>query len=148
MPSRIDIPLSINTNSPPALKSDLDRLVNEIDRWTRNLPNEYVERDRSASRGTITAVGFGVVNRLGPLDGEILNVQLPRPDPKNGGRRLVVVRATTTGMAVLRAVGCTINGAAYFGLRSHVHFVDVLFDGENYFTDDPGAVGWDGTVTP
>lgn len=148
MAGRADIPLAFNVEPKEALKRDLERFASGIDALVRNLPADYVERNKSATRAVITSAAFGQVNRAGPRNGETQRIQLPRPDLKNTGREIMVSRTTTTGTVILDAIGCLVNGSASFGMRQHIHFVRLMFDGENYYTNDPGCVGWDGTVTP
>lgn len=143
MPAKIIIPL-VFQGAEAVLKRELERLADGIYRWTQDADLRYEPRPTVSPisiSGTIYAA-FDVITRVQPLDEETVTVQLPRPDARNGGRRLFVQRLNTAGAIVLSPLDCTVNSYDRLVLSALPGLVTVRFDGENYYTDAPGCADW------
>lgn len=135
-----DIPLEF-PGAPEGLRRDLDRLGSGLDRFFRELPLKYRPRWRYelpiATSNTFAA--FDTVTRVAPLEGGTVVVQLPRANPKDGGRELRVQRMNTEGIIYLFPPDAEINGAARYHMLNSIGFVTVQWDGAGYYTEHPGA---------
>lgn len=125
------------------LKRELERFAAALYKYTQDADIRYEPRptvSRLYDSGTATlSAAFDVITRVAPQASAVVTVQLPRPDPKNGGRRVIVQRANTSGAIVLSPLGCTINGYDRLLIAALPHYITARFDGENYFTDLPGC---------
>ena len=149
-----DIPLHFpSAADKPELKRDLERLANGVAAQAKSAQQRFSSNfDVSAPQVSDCAASFGQITRIGTLGASALvNVQLPPPDPKNGGKQLGVQRTTASGTVYLRPVGknaagenVTINGRASLMLLGSVLLTTVTFDGQHYYADNPGAVPWGG----
>jgi hypothetical protein len=143
--SPLQIPTTFHPDQPGQLKTELERLSNGLDRYARDLALEVESRPmvRKPELAS-TFAAFGALTRIRPADGQTIVTQLPAADPRNGGKVLRVLRLSSTGVVYLRPIDCLINGRDDYLMTCDVGFVTVLFDGENYYTDVPGAVPWSG----
>lgn len=143
MPAKIDIPLAFRA-AESALKIELERFAGGIYRYTQDAAL-FFEPKPTVSKiyetGTISAA-FDAITRVAPRADETVTVQLPRPDSKQGGRRLFVQRMNTLGAIVLSPLGCTVNTYDRIVLSALPGYITARFDGENYFTDLPGCADW------
>ena len=122
---------------PDELKTALDRQGADLRDKLQNLQNVYAERFgvQAVVKSGAQAAAFGQMMRVQLESGGTMSVLLPRPDPKNGGRLIGVLRLATAGTVTLLAVGCNINGStASVTLPAKVGLSIITFDGSNYFT--------------
>lgn len=140
MPAKIDIPL-VFPAAEGALKRELERLASAVYKYTQDADIRYEPRpsiSKVYTSGTIAAA-FDVITRVSPATGETVTVQLPRPDPRNGGRRVIVQRMTTVGAIVISPIDCSVNSYDRYIMTNAPGYVTARFDSENYFTDLPGC---------
>ncbi len=92
MPSPLNIPKTFSTE-PDALKRELERQAQELDRYLREQANSavYVPQLSQPNPGFLA---FGQMARVDVPDGSTLVMQLPQPNPAmigwtkpSGGRR-------------------------------------------------------------
>ncbi len=134
MPSPLNIPKTFTTDDALRLKSELERLSQEIDLYLRGLTATNIPLSQLNS----PMLAFDQVARVNVTDGSALVLKLPRPDPKNIGRKCGIRRSSTTGEVLIYAVGCLVGGAERYRMANDVHFVEFLFDGD-YFPSRAGG---------
>ena len=148
MGAQSSIPLTYDTENPEALKRELERLSSSLTAYFGGLtgsPHAAVVQPRLRALPLNTPkAAFGFITPVAlPNTDDVLDIALPRPDPRNGGLSLVVTRSATTGTIHLSAPGCLVNGVALATLVNSIGFYEVLFDGTNYYTAPGGtAVEW------
>lgn len=136
MPSPLNIPKTFSTE-PAALKRELERQSQELDRYLREQANStvYVPALSLVNPGFLA---FGQMARVDVPDGLTLVMQLPQPNPAMIGKRCGVRRSSITGEVLIYAVGCLVSGQERYRLANDIHFVEFLFDG-NYFPSRAGG---------
>lgn len=144
MAAQNGIPLTWNVENPVQLKRDLDRLSSVLAAYHATLtgqPHAAQVQARlqmlplntpKASFGFITPVSLAKTT-------DVLNIALPRPDPRNAGLIFAIRRSSTVGTIILSAAGCLANGFTDVELSSEIACTVGLFDGENYYFP-PGSV--------
>lgn len=137
MASPLAIPQRFTTDDATKLKEELERMSQELDRYLRSLVDTTVAVP-ALTRQNQQFLAFGQVVRVDVADGATLNLQLPRPDPKNIGKKCGIRRASTTGEVLIYAVDCLVSGAERYRLANDIHFVEFLFDGD-YFPSRAGG---------
>lgn len=139
MPSPINLPKVFNTKDPAQLRSDIERLVQELEKYLRGLDDRYEQIPTSAPiNNPVLAVDrLSVVN---VPDGFVLNMALPQPNTKLIGRKCTIARLSTTGDVVAYATGCLVSGRTRYRLLAEVHFVEFIFDGAGWSASRTGGV--------
>ncbi len=142
MAAQVSIPLTY-PEDPKLLRRELERQAASLSTYFSGITGQahagvvarrYVKRkvnDTTAAFWQITPVSL-------PNTTDVLDISLPRPDVRNAGLELVIIRQTTTGTVNLSSPGCTVNGVTIATLVNDLGFYPVMFDGENYYTL-PGA---------
>jgi hypothetical protein len=140
-----DIPLRYRTSTPADLATDLGRLATAIATWARELPSP---RDALPDVGELEKDGatlsYGLMARVAPRDGQWMQLRLPVPNPRDGGRSLQVARLTDVGAVeiITSKPGCTVNGYDRIMLLGSVGITTISTDGANFFMDNAGALNW------
>lgn len=142
MGKKLDIPLQFTPGDPVALKRDLERFATAMDGYTRtDAPAEFVAAPTPGRNGVLS---FDMLTRVSLVIGDVLALQLPQPDVKNGGRTLYVKRETTGGTCTIRGVGALINGRATKLLPAQPGLYSIYFDGTNFYSTPALAADWGG----
>ncbi len=141
MGSKLDIPSVYNPADPAALKRDLERFATAVDSYTRNADKLFTPKPGNAPSSTLS---FDNVTRVSLLIGDVLTLQLPQPDVKNGGRTLYIKRETAGGTVNINGVGCLINGRSSKVLPNAPGMYSIYFDATNYYSSPQFATGWGG----
>ena len=124
MPATISIPLTFTTDDPARLRADLERFAQAVDLYTRGAAELFAPRLKAIAQLNPTSLSFGMVGRVNLIDGDTLNIALPRANAKDIGRRCGVLRASGTGIVVLHAAVGTVAGATTLGaLQARVNQV-------------------------
>ena len=139
MASPLNIPKTFTTADVVALKGELERMSQELDRYLRSLVDTTVAVP-VATKPNQAFLAFGQVVRVDVTDGSTLSMQLPRPDPAQIGKKCAVRRSSTTGEVLVYAVGCLVGGAERYRLANDIHFVEFLFDGDYFPSRSGGGV--------
>lgn len=143
MRSVAEIPLSFRTEDPKMLREDLERQATILRPYFGSLTGAQhtaVVQKRFLNRPINDAKAvFGEVCRVSLVEGQVLKIALPPPDPKNAGLLIGVRRKTSAGQAFLSAPGCLVSGFSVGKLTSAVCFVLIEFDGEDYYAS-PGGI--------
>ena len=143
MGTKLDIPSVFSPGDPVALKRDLERFASAVDGYVRaGAPISFVAAPQPVDRVGILA--FGAVTRVALASGETLALQLPQPDPANGGKFLYLKQETITGTCTIRGVGALINGRATKLLPAAPGLYTIYFDGMNYYSSPQLAADWGG----
>ena len=142
MATQQDIPLSFDTSDPVKLRQDLERMAATLRPYFGALTGRQsaaVVQKRLVNRPVNDPVAvFGEVCRVALVEGQILKIALPRPDPANAGLLIGIRRSTQTGNVFLSSPNCTINGLDIARLTNAISFTLIEFDGENYYST-PGS---------
>lgn len=144
MGSKVDIPLVYNVRDPDALKRDLERFATGVDQFAKNAALTLEPVPAVNKLDLAPKLAFGTITKVAPTVGTPLLLQLPQPDPKDGGRHLTIERTNTLGTAYVLAIGCLVNGLASGLLPSALGFYDILFDGQDYYCSPQLAMDWGG----
>jgi hypothetical protein len=144
MGAKVDIPLVYNVTDPKTLKRDLERLASGVDAYTRNAVSVFEPLPSVNQVDLAPKLAFGTITKVSPVVGTPLILQLPQPDPTNGGRKLLIERTGTLGTAYVLAIGCLVNGLSQGLLPSAIGLYEFAFDGQNYFSNPQLAVDWGG----
>lgn len=147
MATQQDIPLSFRTDDPRMLREDLERMASTLRPYfsamTGRQSASVVQKRFVNLEINATKASFGFVCRVSLIDGQVLKIALPPPDPANAGLLIGIVRKTSGGQAFLSAPGCAVNGLAIARLTNAPSFVLCEFDGEDYYTTPGGtAIGF------
>lgn len=137
MPSSLDLPRKFTTEDPVALKRELERMTQSLDRYLRDLQivNQTVPLVTKLNPDALT---FGQISPVVARDGQTVVVQLPRPSPENLGRRCALARATKDGEILVVAVDCLVAGSAVYRVANDIQLVEFVFLG-GYFPTRFGA---------
>lgn len=139
MPSPINLPKVFNTDDPKRLRSDLERLVQETEKYLRGLDDKYAQIPTSAPiNNPVLAVDRMSV--VSVPDGLVLNMVLPQPNTKNIGKKCTVARLSTSGDVAVYASGCLISGRTRYRLAAEVHFVEFIYDGAGWSASRTGGL--------
>ncbi len=142
MGTKLDIPLVFTPSDTATLKRDLERFAKAVDGYTReSAPAAFVAAPQPGRLGVLS---FDMVTRVALATGDVLTLQLPQPDTKNGGRVIYVKRETTVGTCTLRGVGALLNGRATALLPAQPGLYGIYFDGANYYSQQALAADWGG----
>lgn len=144
MSTQQDIPLSFRTDDPRMLREDLERQAAILRPYFSVLSGRQsaaIVQKRFVNRPVNdTKAAFGEVCRVALVDGQVLKIEFPPPDPRNAGLLIGIRRKTATGQVFLAAPECTVNGLDIARLTSAPSFVLIEFDGEDYYTSPGGTV--------
>lgn len=135
-------PVLVYSTDDKQLKSDLERNAKALRDYSLSL---RAQAQPLLDNAPANVLSFDHVTRVSLALGDVLQLQLPQPDVKNGNRTLYVKRETTTGTCYLRAVGCLLNGHATQTLPAALGLYGIFFDSANYFSLRPLATDWSGT---
>lgn len=141
----LKIPYELDTSSG-TLQRELDRLVTGLYDYAesvRQLNDVKPEITRSIVRSGTCAAAYDTLLRVQPFDDTTVTVQLPRPNTKEGGLTLRVARLNYAGAIVLTPIGdALINEAPQLVMYATPGLIEVLFDGQNFYSDYQGAFAW------
>lgn len=143
MAARIDIPLTFPDGAPPPLKRDLERLARGVYEYAQAAPRLFAARPAPQAQ-TQAALAFDATVPFSLLDGDGVKVALPRPKTENGGRKCGLIRKSSTGVILVFALGCMIDGADRYRLSHAIGYTGFFFDGENYWSSRAGVAEWGG----
>ena len=135
-------PVLVYSAEPAALKTDLERNAKALRDYSLALVKTAQPLPDNA-RANVLA--FDNVTRVAMQLGDVLTLQLPQPDTKNGNRQILIKRETLVGTCVIKAVGCLLNGHASQTLPAEPGVYAIFFDSANYYSLRPLAVDWSGT---
>ena len=143
MRTQQEIPASFRTGDPKMLQEDLERMASTLRPYFSALSGRQsasVVQKRFVNRPlNDTKAAFGEVCRVSLVEGQVLKIALPPPDPANAGLLIGIRRKTSAGNVFLSSPGCLIGGFDIAKLTNGVCFVLVEFDGEDYYPS-PGGV--------
>jgi hypothetical protein len=147
MATQRSIPLAFHTDNPAALKRELEEMASVLAPYFSALSGAQhtsVVQKRFSNRPiNSTTAAFGEVCRISLVEGQVLKIALPPPDPRNAGLLIGIRRKTAEGQVFLSSPGCTVNGLDIAKLTSAPSFVLIEFDGEDYYTTPGGtAIGF------
>jgi hypothetical protein len=139
-----EIPLSFPTDDPVRLRESLERMSATLRPYFSALTgkqNTAVVQKRFVNRPlNDTKAAFGEVCRFSLVEGQIIKVSLPPPDPANAGLLIGVRRKTSFGQVFFSSPGCLIGGFTIGRLTSAAgSFTLIEFDGEDYYAS-PGGI--------
>jgi len=137
------VPLRYSTRSIEELAKDMERAAVALTTWAKGLPSPT---DALPIIGPLAATGatlaFGQTARVSPREGEQITLFLPRPDSRNGGRTVGVMRLAALGAVEIVATDCTVNGLEHIYLLGDVGLTSIQFDGGDYFMSNAGSLPW------
>lgn len=139
MPSAIDIPQRFTTEDPARLKSELERMAQALDLFTRQGLELYAPRYTALPSINPTALVVGRVARVNLIDGDLLRLQMPPPDRKNFGKKCAILRETTTGNVLIFGGPALVGGADRYQLANDIHFVEFLLDDGDWYPSRAGG---------
>lgn len=147
MRPNVEIPLSFRTDDPRLLREDLSSMASTLRPYFSALTGgqsaAVVQKRFQNLAINSTKASFGFVCRISLVDGQVLKIALPPPDPANAGLLIGFSRKTSGGHVFLSSPGCTVNGLTIARLTSAPSFVLCEFDGEDYLTTPGGtAIGF------
>lgn len=142
-----EIPLAFHTEDPIRLKQELESQAATLRPYFSAQTGRQsiaVVQKRFVNRPlNDTKAAFGEVCRVSLVDGQVLKIALPPPDPANAGLLIGIRRKTAAGQVFLSSPGCTVNGLTIVRLTNAACFVLIEFDGEDYYTAPGGtAIGF------
>lgn len=141
MAAKILTSLTFQGKTIEELRRECSEFSQNLYDFVNGLVRDFAARPRVSDLNP-AAIGFGQMAKFSLAFGQILDVQLPRPNPLNGGLMIHVVRVTATGTIVLHAVDCLINGFDSAWLPASVGLHVIAFDGENYYSAPALARDW------
>lgn len=142
MAAKIITTLSFRATTLDELKRELTEFAGDLYDFATNLARTYAARP-SVSPLNPTALGFGQLHKFDLNFGDILDVQLPRPNPLNGGLTIHISRVTAFGSIVIHAIdGSLLNGREFLRLPAAPGLYVITFDSENYSSSPALAMDW------
>jgi hypothetical protein len=140
MPSKRDIPQRFTTENPVALKSELERLAQALDIYTRQLdglvkqtPTKDIDSSRSLAYGRAVRVP-------GRLTGTYLELTLPPPAREDIGKRCAVLRSGLDGTITVVGVGALVGGYSTYTMTNDAHFVEFFLGNDlNFYPSHAGG---------
>jgi hypothetical protein len=142
--SVLNIPRSFDPNNAAKLKHDLERMATSLDEYTRKQSaktEQVLDISEVTANGPVVAE-FGRMTRVAPADGYVVVARLPLPERVNGGKTLAIARLVTTGSVLIVPSGALINGMSRVLMVNSISVVYVVFDGQNYFTENGTSIPW------
>ena len=139
MPAQLAIPLRFDVKDPEKLRSDLERLAQALDVWTRGASEIFAPRLTAIATVNPTSLSFGMVGRFNLIDGDEVNVQLPPPERKNFGKRCAMLRETMPGIIRIRAPDALIGGDDVYQMANDIHIVEFVLDDGDWYPTRAGA---------
>lgn len=141
--SQAEIPLSFRTHDPKMLREDLERQAATLRPYFGSLTGKQstavVQKRFTFRPVNDTKAVFGEICRVSLVEGQVLKIQLPPPDPANAGLLIGIQRKTSTGNVYLSSPGGLIGGFDIARLTSGVCFGIIEHDGEDYYPA-PGLI--------
>ena len=133
-------PLRIVSSEPESLRRDLEQTNKGITDWARSLPDSTNALPGVGKLGS-GLLAFGQLARVAPVDGETIQLALPKPDSTQGGKSLSIARLTTTGLVFVNAPpGSRIDGVRRVQLYSSVRMTTIWYDGASDYVSDGTAL--------
>lgn len=134
----LDIPRTVNTGNKGADR-DIQRISHAVSSLASTVGAQaqvtQKTADVPATNGNVDA-SFGGMVRVSPGSSSTVYVLLPRPQPSDAGKAIMVVRRASGGTVKVSAPSADINGASSLTLGAAVGAVIILCDGEDYYTAD------------
>jgi hypothetical protein len=134
----IDLPTTFGGQMDPQLKRDLERLANGLSQYLKDATIVFVPRWKNGGLNP-TAAQFGVAVVINLIDGQEHDFQLPRPTTLDGGKELLIIRQTATGIARAHPVGCEVDGEDVYQLPNAPGAYRLFFDGTNFWSYRQGV---------
>lgn len=122
----------------PQLKRDLERLANGLSQYLKEASIVFVPRWQNGGINPVAAQ-FGVAVVINLVAGQEHNFQLPRPNTQDGGRELLIIRQTTTGLAKGHPVGCSVDGEEVYQVPNAPGAYRLYFDGTDFWSYRQGV---------
>lgn len=141
MAAKIFTALTFRATTLPELLRELSDFSSNLYAFAGNLVREYTARPTVTPLNP-TTLGFGQLHKYSLNAGDILDAQLPRPNPLNGGLFVHIARSSLTGIVVIHAVDCLINGRESLRLPAAPGLYIIGFDGENFYSAPALAMDW------
>jgi hypothetical protein len=135
----IDLPTTFAGQMDPALKRDLERLAGGLSQYLKDAEIVFVPRWKTTGEINPSAAQFGVATVINLVSGASHDFQLPRPKTQDGGRELLIIRQTATGIARAHPVGCTVDGEDVYQLPNAPGAYRLFFDGTNFWSYRQGV---------
>lgn len=142
MAAKIFTTLTFRATTLPDLLRELTDFAGNLYEFAGNLVRDFAARPTVVSGLNPTALGFGQLHKFTLNAGEIVDTQLPRPNPLNGGLAIHITRSALTGIVVIHAVDCLVNGRSSLRLPAAPGLYLIMFDGENYYSAPALAMDW------
>jgi hypothetical protein len=139
MPAQVFIPNRFPTESPAALRTELERFAQSMDSYTRGAPELFAPRLAAFPAVNSTKLVLGQIVRVSLADGESLRLQLPPPERKNFGKKCTLLRTATTGLVQVFGGSALVGGQSVYQMANDIHFVEFLLDDGNYYPSRAGA---------
>jgi hypothetical protein len=133
----IDLPLTF-PGADAALRRDLERLAAGLDRYLKDASIVFVPRWANGAINP-TSAQFGVAVVINLTSTQEHDFTLPRPNVADGGRELLIIRQTATGVARAHPVGCTVDAEDVYQLPNAPGAYRLFFDGTNFWSYRQGA---------
>lgn len=139
MPSVLDLPRRFSVDKPEQLRTELERLAQSLDVYTRQGLELFAPRYTALPSLNPTALVIGRVARVNLVDGDYLRVQMPPPDRENFGKRCAVLRETLAGNVLIFGGPALIAGASRYQMTNDIHYVEFLLDNGNWYPSRAGG---------
>lgn len=142
MAAKIITSLAFRASTLEGLKGELTTFAGNLYDFAGNLVREFAARP-SVSPLNPTTLAFGRLHKFTLDAADILDVQLPRPDPLNGGLMIHITRSSKDGIIVIHATdGSLLNGRESLRLPAAPGMYFIGFDSENYYSAPSLAMDW------
>lgn len=137
------IPVRYRSSSVEDLAKDMERMATTLVAFHRAQPSP---NDSLPLVGPVSVDGatlaFGQAARVSPREDEQITLFLPRPDSRNGGRTIGVMRLSRLGAVQIVATDCEVNGLEHVYLLGDIGLTTIQFDGADYFMSNSGSLPW------
>lgn len=137
--SNAEIPL-IFPAAPAGLRSDLERLAGGVQAFLKNAPNLFAPRWQRVKGLNPRAATFGFAAHFVLVEDQEIDFDFPRPNVLDGGKELLVIRRTDTGILRAHGVGCNIDDAGTYIFPAEPRAYRFFFDGEQFWSYERSAV--------
>jgi hypothetical protein len=144
MGAQTDLPSTFHTDDPAMLKRELERVTSSLEAYLGGItghPHAAVVQRRFTKRPlNDTKAAFWQITPVALVNStDVHRISLPRPDPRNAGLVVAILRKSAAGTINLSAPDATVNGFAMVELSAAVGMYIGWFDGEDYYFP-PGNV--------
>lgn len=133
----VDLPLTF-PGADRALRGDLERLASGLAQYLKDASIVFVPRWKNGGINP-AAASFGVAVVISLVDGQSHDFTLPRPNTLDGGKEILIVRQTATGIARAHPVGCTVDAEDVYQVPNAPGAYRLFFDGVNYWSYRQGV---------